>query len=321
MSATCIQLSVSEIYTFCFNFISMKYIILLIAFFLSAQVMGQPYLNETSQWKQYFRHTAFPPGLVFVEDVVIQLDGDTIVGATTYHRVLKTGFATTYYIQSGDTTYHGPIHEYMDPIREVDQYMYTYDRQAGHEYLLYDFSAEVGDTLKSGYCKRDTVIRIDTIYLGDRPRKRFHLPAGAHGEICTLIEGIGPNFGLYWQPCNEVPDPQIYLQCFSQDGNFIQLDSTFDCSGLILADEVIKADALSIHPNSFTDEIEIDFPDAFNQSASISIVNLMGVVVFERELLSANSIERIALPDLPVGIYIVCIRHPQGIMSRKMMRL
>jgi hypothetical protein len=243
-----------------------------------------------------------------------------MVGTTTYHRVLKTGLATTYYVQSGDTTYHGPIHEYMDPIREADQSMYAYDRQAGHEYLLYDFSAEVGDTLKSGYCKRDTVVRIDTVYLGDRPRKRFHLTPGTHGEICTLIEGIGPTFGLYWQPCNVVPDPQIYLQCYSQDGDFIRFDSTVDCSGLLLADEVIKEDAFSIHPNPFTDEIEIHFPETYQQAASIWILNLLGAVVFERELLASDSIERVSLPDFPAGVYVVCIRHPHGISSQKIIK-
>ncbi len=298
----------------------MKYCAILIALLLAAQLKAQPYLNETSQWKQYYRHSVFPPGLAFVEDVIIRLDGDTLVGTTTYHKVLKTGQATTYYVQSGDTTYHGPIHEYLDPIREVDHFMYAYDRQAGQEYLLYDFSAAVGDTLLSGNCATDTVVSIDTVYLGDQPRKRFHLTPGPHGEICTLIEGVGPTFGLYWQPCNVVPDPQIYLQCYSQDGDVMPFDSTYDCGGLILADQTVEADTWSVRPNPFTDEIEIEFPDEFQQPASISVVNLMGVVVFEKQLLPVNSIERIDLPDMPAGIYMVMLRYHQGIISKKMMK-
>ncbi|MGB3078482.1 MAG: T9SS type A sorting domain-containing protein [Saprospiraceae bacterium] len=297
----------------------MKYLLFLFALIYFVPVKGQPYLNGTSRWKQYYRHTAFPPGLAFVEDVLIQLDGDTIISSTEYHRVLKTGLATTYYIQSGDTTYHGPIHEYLDPIRETDQLIYAYDRAADQEYILYDFGAAIGDTLKSGHCVRDTVISIDTIYLGDKPRKRFHLPH-ANAEISTLVEGVGSTFGFYWQTCNVIPDPQIKLQCFSQDGAYIQFDPNYDCSGLIAANEVIQKDRFSIHPNPFTDEFEIHFSDDLQQDISISIVNMLGAVVFEKQLRAPGPVERIATGDIPAGLYIICVHDKQGITSYKMIK-
>ena len=294
----------------------MKYFFFLTVLLISTQVVGQPYLNATSQWKQYYRHSVFPPGLAFVEDVLIRLDGDTLVGTTTYHKVLKTGLATTYYVQSGDTTYHGPIHEYLDPIREADHFMYAYDRQAGQEYLLYDFSAAVGDTLLSGNCATDTVVSIDTVYLGDQPRKRFHLTPGPHGEICTLIEGVGPTFGLYWQPCNVVPDPQIYLQCYSQDGDVMPFDSTYDCGGLILADQAVEADTWSVRPNPFTDEIEIRFPDGLLQPSTVAVVNMMGVSLYQQQVSSGDQALHISLSNVPVGMYVVCVRHAKGIFSQ-----
>lgn len=299
----------------------MKYYLLLAVALLSLRMTGQPWLNETSQWKQYYRFSTYPPGLAIEEDVWIRLDGDTLIGSTTYYRVLKTGTQINYLIQSGDTTYQGPIHEYLDPIREEGQYFFAFDQQAGQEYLLYDFGAQVGDTLESGKCQRDTVIRIDTVYLGDAPRKRFHLPTGAHGEICTLIEGIGSTFGFYWQPCNVVPDPQIYLQCYSQDGHVISFDSNYDCSSLILADDVIQTQPLAIYPNPFTDEIEIEMPATWSQPVSISVVNQMGVVVYENHLQYAKAKEQISIPDLPPGIYFVCIRHPRECSAFKMIKL
>lgn len=298
----------------------MKYIIFLIVLFRSAQLIGQPYLNETSLWKQYYRYSVFPPGIAFVEDVQIQLDGDTIIGSTEYHRVLKTGLATTYNVQSGDTTYHGPIHQYLDPIREADKLIYAYDRAAGHEYILYDFSASVGDTLKGGYCKNEPVLSIDTIYLGDKPRKRFHFPY-TNSEISTLVEGVGSTFGFYWKTCNVVPDRTIKLQCFSQDGEYIQFDPNFDCSGLVLADENIKEDTFSIYPNPFTDQVDIHFSKTNQQAVSIVIVNLLGNIVFKKQIMSPDPVERISLPDIPAGIYMMCIRDKQGIRGYKMMKL
>lgn len=278
--------------------------------------MAQPYLNATSQWKQYYRYSSLPAGLAFVEDIVLQLDGDTTVGATIYHRVLKTGMETRYYVASGDTTYQGPIHTYMDPIREEGPYFYAYDRQAGQEYLLYDFSAEVGDTLKSGNCAMDMVESIDTVYLGSRALKRFHLTPGPHGEICTLIEGVGPTFGLYWQPCNVVPDPQIYLQCYGRDGDYIQFDSSYDCTGVILADQVVEEDEWSISPNPFTDEIEVRFPEVLSHPSTITVVNLMGVSVYQQQVPSGEQAIRINLSNLPVGMYVVSVRGEWGVRSK-----
>lgn len=293
----------------------------MIALCLSTHLMAQPYLDATSQWKQYYRLSVFPPGIAFVEDMVLQLDGDTTVGTTIYHRVLKTGMATTYYVQGGDTTYQGPIHTYMDPIREEGPYFFAYDRQAGQEYLLYDFSAQVGDTLQSGYCDMDTVVSIDTVYLGDRPRKRFHLTPGPHGEICTLIEGIGPTFGLYWQPCNVVPDPLIYLQCFSQDGDYMSFDSTYDCSGLVMADEVITAEDWSVRPNPFSEEMEVYIPEGLQYPAKLTVMNLVGVVVYEHQLIEGDRLLHMRLNALGSGMHVVSLSNAEGVFSKMVIRM
>jgi len=295
----------------------MKHFFYLIVLFISTQVVGQPYLNETSQWKQYYEYSVYPPGIRIIQDIVIQLDGDTMVGTTNYHRVLKTGLATTYYVQSGDTTYHGPIQEYMDPIREGEKSIYAYNRMTQKEYLLYDFGAEVGDTLKSGNCKRDTVIRIDTIYLGDKPRRRFHLPSPFPGDISTLVEGIGSTFGFYFGVCNVITTPAfLQLQCYSQDGDVMSFDSTYDCDGLILDDQTVEVDTWSVCPNPFTDEIEVRFPEGLPQPSTISVVNMMGVSLYQQQVSSGDQAVHISLSNVPVGMYVVCMRHAKGMFSR-----
>lgn len=299
----------------------MKYAWSLFVLFLSAQLMGQPYLNETSQWKQYFRYSEYPPGFAFIEDIWIKLDGDTTIEGTTYFKVLKTGFDTTDQINTGGTDTYGTIFEYLDPIREGDKSIFAFNRKTQKEYLLYDFSAAVGDTLMSGKCKRDSVLSIDTVYLGDVPRRQFHLPTPYPVEISTLVEGIGSTFGFYIHACNIIPNPVVYLQCFCQDGSCIKFKGNYDCSSLLVANEEINENAFSILPNPFIDEIEIHFPDAFQHAVSIVIVNLLGAVVFEEQRSSPNAIERIALPDLPAAMYVVSIRHQYGITSQKMMKL
>src|SRR5678815_5693495 len=82
---------------------------------------AQPYLNETSRWKQNFLPPSGPEGWTYFDDEMIQLDGDTAVNGRTYFRVLKTGTSYSYYHDYwNDTTYtyQKPIHKYMAPIRE-----------------------------------------------------------------------------------------------------------------------------------------------------------------------------------------------------------
>ena len=299
----------------------MKFILFLACICCAASAVGQPYLNETSRWKQYYRYSVYPPGITFEEDIWIQLDGDTVVGNTIYYRVLKTGIGTTYYTQEGDTTFHGPILQYLDPVREEGRAFYAYNRMAQEEYLLYDFGGDVGDTLKSGYCKRDSIIAIDTLYLGDVPRKQFHLPSSFPGEISTLIEGVGSTFGFYWQPCNVVPTPFLKLQCFSQDGAYISFDSNFDCSTLVSAHEVIENDPLICSPNPFSTEITIHSPNSFSTDYSIVITNIVGSIIYREQGSSLDPFKRIDLSHLPSGLYILSLFEAGKIASEKILKL
>ncbi len=296
-----------------------KRLLLLITLFHSIALSGQSYFNETSLWKQSLYYST--SGSYLVEEAVIRLDGDTLIGSTLYHKVLKTGMATSISVPYGDTLLQVSIHEYMDPIREEPQFIYSYKRSTGQEYLLYDFSAEIGDTLQSGNCALDTVIDIDTVYLGDRPMRRFHLPQ-VWSEISTLVEGIGSTLGFYWDVCNSsIPALLQRLQCYSKDGYFIQFDPNFDCSSLILADQRIEEKTFSISPNPFRDEFQIHFLSTFSQTTSISIVNLMGAIIFEKVIQSPEPVEQIAVPFLPAGIYFVLMRSKGRYTAEKIVKI
>src|SRR6187549_1172404 len=101
-----------------------------------------------------------PTGYTTEDDMIIQLDGDTVIGSTTYHRMLMTGTHVLIYNyhQDYDTVVNEAIHEYLDPIREEGKLFIAYNRAEHHEYIMYDFSGSVGDTLLSNDCERDTIL-------------------------------------------------------------------------------------------------------------------------------------------------------------------
>ena len=299
----------------------MKSFFFLIILFYSIQLVSQPYLNETSRWEQVF-HTGSGIGYFTHDEIIIQLDGDTVIGSITYHRMLKTGIHLFIYdySQDYDTIVYEPIHEYLDPIREEGNLFIAYNRAEHHEYILYDFSGAVGDTMLSNNCERDTIQYIDTLYLGAEPRKQFHLPAPIH-EFSTLVEGVGSTFGYGWRACNNWGSgAYAILKCFSQDGNYMQFYPNYKCSDFVIAVDPVRDVEFSIYPNPFTDEIEIHFANDIQETFSISIVNLVGAVVFEKQFLPQSSIEHISLPDLTAGMYLMCFRSKEGISTQRMIK-
>lgn len=76
-----------------------------------------------------------------------------------------------------------------------------------------------GDTATYDCGSPQVVMRIDTIYIGNIPRRHFHFPTSV-SETGTLIEGIGSIQGLFKRPCNGyiLFEEFSELQCFSQGG-------------------------------------------------------------------------------------------------------
>src|SRR5688500_18074305 len=52
-------------------------------------LLGQPYLQEPTIWKQYLRVPSFP--YINVEEATYELKGDTVIDDKVYFKTLKTG--------------------------------------------------------------------------------------------------------------------------------------------------------------------------------------------------------------------------------------
>jgi len=284
---------------------------------LTTPLVSQPTINETSQWKQYLQYGSNNCECTTIKDRLYQLNGDTLIGNINYFNVLVTEIYTIIY-QSGSTIIND-LHYYADPIREENNAIYAFNRIKNEEYLLYDFNLAIGDTIKTGSCLKNNVIRIDSVYLGLEPRKRFHLPGP---DFSTLIEGIGSTWGFYYQACNDYlpPGPQK-LQCYCQDGNCIQFDPTYDCNSLITKTEDIPFYNVAITPNPFQDEIKVQYETVPNELLSLSIVDPMGKMILGRMLNSSEPFEIIKVTDLPPGIYFIHIHNKKAGTIKKMVKL
>jgi len=153
-------------------------------------------------------------------------------------------------------------------------WVYGYD-----EILLYDFSVNIGDSIKyiNGVPEENLLIvsTIDTVRIKDSYRKRIHFH---NYPWLTWIEGIGSVKGLLFTsgplPTNGAEGDLI---CFNQNGEILYFNNWYpDCFPVLTGIETKKNDlpGINIFPNPANDNITFSF--GLQQLEQIQIMNCNG---------------------------------------------
>jgi hypothetical protein len=168
------------------------------------------------------------------------------------------------------------------------------DGYRGRE-LLWDFGAP-----DSTFC--ETLIRIDTVWLGNQPRKVYRCDC----ELQTryVIEGVGANTGVNNNStCSIGHHGGTKTICYQQQGHYISLDSDIPCRSSAIThieeskNDNLKALKISPNPNNGTFKIEIH-----NQKANAIILDQVGRVVFNSTI---EDKELIHLSNIQNGTYLI----------------
>lgn len=182
---------------------------------------------------------------------------------------------------------------------------------AGEELLLYDFSLNVGDTIRQGNFDWLIVQKIDTMAIGNTYRKIFHFE---NIWWVKWIEGIGNIKGLLFTsdalPTNGTDGDLI---CFKQNNTILYFNDYYDqCMPLIGGNKVIEKDISSIntYPNPVTNGF-IHFELGEIQPENIEIYDCLGHIVdcihCARESSIIHSTEK-----YPPGIYFYLVTNQEG---------
>lgn len=144
-----------------------------------------PLVEENKVWSELMIEYSFVWDSVY-HTYKFKISGDTIIDQMSYKKVYKQ-----------DLHYGFDWYFYTAFREDLDGKVYMWDEE---EWLLYDFSAEQGDTVYSGWyvpCA-NRVEAVDSVLVGSGYRKRMYMRwLGVdwdHNEV--WIEGIGSNFGL-----------------------------------------------------------------------------------------------------------------------------
>ena len=182
---------------------------LIIVTFITGAKSQNDYISLLSEGKVW--HETADYGAIRME-CEVYLDGDTIIDGDTYRKLYER--STIHRMGIDGSSAEVSPHKLRLPVMEEGKRVYAYLHS---KRLLYDFTMQVGDSLKFSDNEWVKVNAIDTIAVGDMHYRRFHLtqmqdkasaykqmtgkdlPEGEPRIECEetyWVEGIGSQKGL-----------------------------------------------------------------------------------------------------------------------------
>jgi hypothetical protein len=177
--------------------------------------------------------------------------------------------------------------------------------------LLYDFSLNAGDTLKSDYLGGGAVIVIDKVedllLNNGETRKNFQIK----NSFVSFTEGIGGSFGLY------APLPVTFCEC--DGGYFCIKDNSVNllgsqCNYPYVGQDEREDVAVSLCPNPADDELTVILPSSWTGS-ELMISGLNGERVFS--VLLKPGTNKVPVSDFKPGVYLYRVKSGRFLQTGK----
>ena len=255
----------------------------------------EPIIQEGNEWHtlDVIVNPGFPPNHHY-STLIHWISDDTLVEGIRYTKVLET--------RNGEGT-----PRLAALLREENGNVWK--RESSTDLLLYDFTAQVGDTVRFGdFAESFVVDSISFEQIGGVDRKKiwFGLEYDITGEpyaIETWTEGIGSDMGLLFSGWYYVTGGYYRALCFHQNGELLWQNEYY---GTCMIDAVEEMDIspISLYPNPTSDVVHIEGVEA----AEVLVYNSIGQLV--KTLQNSNEI---SAADLPEGLYLLWITDIEGI--------
>ena len=255
----------------------------------------EPIIQEGNEWHtlDVIVNPGFPPNHHY-STLIHWISDDTLVEGVRYTKVLET--------RNGEGT-----PRLAALLREENGNVWK--RESSTDLLLYDFTAQVGDTVRFGdFAESFVVDSISFEQIGGVDRKKiwFGLEYDITGEpyaIETWTEGIGSDMGLLFSGWFYATGGYYQALCFHQNGELLWQNEYY---GTCMIDAVDEMDIspISLYPNPTSDVVHIEGVEA----AEVLVYNSIGQLV--KTLQNSNEI---SAADLPEGLYLLWITDIEGI--------
>lgn len=271
--------------------ITKKEVILLLLLAGGMTMQAQDYIPVVQKGNEW--HT-FETAIHWINNYVNWCSGDTLIGDVRYMKIMGT-------LNNGNPNL-------FTVLREEDGKVWKRHLNTSEETLLYDFTANVGDTLTIGdFGQRLIVDSIGTVQIGNADRKKFWLRLqsnnpGGYQFTETWVEGIGSDYGLLWSGYLSIPDGWHCLLCFHQNGELVWENPEYGFCTYTAVEET-KDSRISVYPNPAKDKVVIEGLEA----CCVQVYNALGQLVNQ-----AEDKNEISVAGLPEGVYLLKVTEADG---------
>jgi hypothetical protein len=297
----------------------MKYLTILIFCFFSITTAFSQTLTVGTTW--YYHQSA-----LFGENgnyVKIQIVGDSTIDGKVCKK-FTGGFGCSKIADKGEFVY----------LENKKAYRYDFDRR--RFWLLYDWSARVGDTVTI-YVPQPTLvdsfkIRIDSVTIwtpnGEPLLIQKTSRIGASRWIYAsqqIIEKVGANAAFFPQSTSCNPVQFGSLRCFNEP-NQIQVKFVgYKCDSIIIraaTSELFSQRQITVFPTPSVSDLTVRIDEPIDGGFSMNIVNLLGQVVWRSPNIIYEKELTIDTNTWQSGVYnMVFLDKNGGTLSRRFMKM
>jgi hypothetical protein len=266
-------------------------------------------------------------------DYQYSINGDTVIGGATYHRLKWSGIVYS----SPNVPYVGGSYWgcasspppsmaylgssvasfYAGAFREdtISKRIYFMEPGNTTDTLLYDFNLSVGDTLPDSYISDQSVYHniiasIDSVLVGGTYRKRFNINEGTSTYV-SLVEGVGSTFGFLGVLIPPF-ESQSVLDCFKlSDTLAYQPSGGLGCSSLALTVAKLNdlEQAVYVYPNPGRGNFKLSM-SFLKENMSMEVRDVFGKQIMDTKIKSIST--EIDLGSQPAGVYFLQISDSKG---------
>jgi len=271
----------------------------------------------------------FPP--CYVQNSYVYYFGDTVsFNANLYHKV----HANVRSYVSGACCWGlmgmGGLKGFLREDTTARKVYYVPNDGVQQEFLLYDYSLAVGDSL-FGYMTSffgDTFIvtNITTVLIKNIPQRKFSLQpvhlVGPPSPYYYYIEGVGSGCGLV-SPFDPFFETGSNLSCVVDSSGVIYRDPDYNGSDCSFIEQVpginFSKNDLAVYPQPFNKELNVR---AMNiELTDVTVYDGKGRKIFYRADGHWNGSMQIETSSWAAGMYLLEVHSGNSVIERKIMRI
>lgn len=281
------------------------FILTLCLYSFSEKSFGQDYLEFPNEGIWEFEYWVDPG--IYIETMVIYVEGDTLIDGQHYTPVFSVRYNDSLYTEV-----------YRGAVRKDEKRVWIVPKDSLSEYLLYDFSAEVGDTLRDVF-RGDTlhtwvVENIDEVNYFDNEHRQWHLSNLQDECSYYWYEGIG--FSDFWfssldESCGFFSS--YFISCFVRNGTPYYGNCITATNEIPQLSNIIK-----LYPNPAQNRLNIEYPNNQHQIQG-EVFDMYGN--FVQGFIEMGTKVSIDIQDLSKGVYVLKIQDIQGEITQKFIKL